>query len=174
MSGNEIAPKNVSKDFQHALAEKYGFNDEAVEKMVSIYPAISLRDFFKDTDEGFLVAEVLQDKGKQPIPAESSNFPIKKEDIVKIVVDGETKEVVMKPVLILKLLSGERKDQIVSRIPSASESTHLLKIEYSRAQRGLALEGAVLKFTEKSFEDRDGVMRDGYSVEEVSTESVSE
>lgn len=149
------------------LADKYGFSAESVEKMIDIYPSLSLRDFFKDNEEVECVVQVLADKGKQSIPADSSKFELNEKDVVE---QEDGTRVVMKPVLVVQLYNSPLAGNIYSRIPSGSESAGLLKIEYNRQRRGMSLEGAFLVITESTFTDKNGVEREGYSVTEVAKE----
>jgi len=159
---NEVS-KNKATDIKR-LADKYGFDAEAAEKMVEIYPALSLRNFFKDYDVEECIVQVLADKGKQPIPADSSKFDLD-ESKVEELADGT--RVVMKPVLVVQLFNSPLAGNIFSRIPSGSESAALLKIEYNRIKRGMTLEGAYLSIKPATFVDKNDVEREGYAVIEV-------
>src|SRR3990172_546405 len=153
------------------LAVKYGFTKEQVSKMVDIYPGLSLEKFFTEKNLKECLIEILVDKGKQPIPVESSSFTVDKDDIEIIVekVDGKSvkKEVVYKPVFIVKLLNSDEAGKIFSRIPSNSEMTSLMKVEYNRRKTGKKLEGAFLRISQIQFEDKTGSKRDGYAVEKI-------
>jgi len=172
---DEMTPQEIDeevKQIERDLAEKYGFEEEAVSKMVEIYPSLSLRDFFKHNNKiKECLVEVLQDRGRQPIPADASKFEVDKTQITKLVevVDGKsvTREVVYKPVLIVKMLNSGESGKIFSRIPSGSEAAALVKIEYNRRRRGETLEGVFLSITQKTFVDATGAEREGYGVDEV-------
>lgn len=164
-----MSPEEINKQ----LAEAYGFTEEQVSQMAEIYPALSLKDFFKaGTKEAVL--EIIRDRGKQPIPVDKSQFEVAKEDIETILeeVDGKQVErkVVMKRVLVVRLLNTKDRGKIYSRIPSGSESTGLLKIEYQRLLDGKKIEGAIVRVTETKFEDKTGQEREGYNVEEMGRE----
>lgn len=171
----DMTPQEIDeevKQIEKDLAEKYGFEEEAVSKMVEIYPSLSLRDFFKHNNKiKECLVEVLQDRGRQPIPVDASKFEVDKSQITKIVdvVDGKnvTREVVYKPVLIVKLLNSSESGKIFSRIPSGSEAASLIKIEYNRRRRGETLEGVFLSIAPATFVDATGAEREGYRVDEV-------
>lgn len=160
-------------ELEKELADKYGFTQEQVSKMAEIYPSLSLKDFFADKKNKECLLQILDDKGKQPIPVDKSQYEVPDEQIIKIVekVNGKDveKEVVMKTVLIVRLLNTNDAGKVFSRIPSGSESTGLLKVEYGRRRRGETLEGAMIRVSPTKFEDKDGIMRDGYSVEEITS-----
>lgn len=150
------------------LAEKYGFNEDQVKDMVNIYDQLSLKDYFKSNKE--LVVELLEDKGKQPIPIEKCKFEIPKEEITKLLKDGKEIKVVYKPVFIFRVLTGEFRGKTFSRIPSNSELVGLMKVEYSRRSQNNSFVGALLLIKPSTFTDKNNVEREGYSVDEI-TES---
>ncbi len=167
----ELTPAEAEKEFnkiEQELAEKYGFTVEQVKQMAEIYPSLSLQDFFKEGHKE-CVLEIIKDRGKQPIPVDKCKFDIP-EDQIETIVDektGEDMKVVYTPVLVVRLLNTDDRGKIFSRIPSGSESTGLLKIEYARKHSGMTLEGTMIKITEITFPDKTGTDRDGYAVDEV-------
>lgn len=170
----QIAKKEIAEDVKKQLAEKYGYTKEQINDMVSIHPNLSLRDLFKE--QKVVYVEIVQDKGKQPIPIENCTFDVDPELIEKIV-DEETKEekeVVYKPVFVLRMLNGENKGNLFNRIPSGSEMMGLLKVEYDRLSNGMSFEGAFLKIKETSFKDKDKVEREGYEITQVMKKVIEE
>ncbi len=171
---DKLSPDEINKKYaeiEKDLADKYGFTVEQVKQMAEIYDSLSLKEYFKTNKE--LVYEILDDRGKQPIPVAKSQFEVDPEKIEKMIGnDGKEIEVVMKPVFIVRAMTGENKGKVYSRIPSGSEMTGLLKVEYQRRTTGFDLVGAFIRCRQTTFEDKDKVMREGYSVEEIAKEYV--